>query len=49
MDRPLRNSEAFTGNKSTRIAYVANAPNADMHTIDVSFQALKDIETVRTQ
>ena len=40
--REIRDSPAFAKNKDAKIANVVNVPNADIHTIDVSFQALKD-------
>jgi len=40
--RTIRDSIAFTKNKDPILNYVVNAPNADIHVIDVSFQALKD-------
>jgi NTE family protein len=40
--REIRDSQTVAGPKNTRMAYVANAPDADIHTIEVSFQALKD-------
>ena len=40
--REIRDSTAFSKDKDSKMAYVVNAPNADIYTIDVSFQALKD-------
>jgi NTE family protein len=40
--REIRDSVAFAQNKDSKLAYVVNAPNADIYTIDVSFEALKD-------
>ena len=40
--RTIRDSVAFTKSKDPILNYVMNAPNADIHVIDVSFQALKD-------
>jgi NTE family protein len=40
--REIRDSPAFAKGKDAKMANVVNAPNADIHTIDVSFQALKD-------
>ncbi|MFM0646544.1 patatin-like phospholipase family protein [Paraburkholderia bryophila] len=40
--RELRDSAAFANSKDPMPTYVANAPNADMYVIDVSFGALKD-------
>jgi NTE family protein len=40
--REIRDSPAFAKSSDAKMANVVNAPNADIHTIDVSFQALKD-------
>ena len=40
--REMRDSFAYAKGKDPKLAYVVNAPNADIYTIDVSFQALKD-------
>jgi NTE family protein len=40
--RQIRDSVAFAKGKDPSLAYVVNAPNVDIYTIDVSFQALKD-------
>jgi len=40
--REIRDSVAFAREKDAKLAYVVNAPNADIYTIDVSFEALKD-------
>ena len=40
--RTIRNSVSFTKSKDPVLNYVVNAPNADIHVIDVSFHALKD-------
>src|SRR4029077_7723320 len=40
--RTIRDSVAFPKSKDPILNYVVNAPNADIHVIDVSFQALKD-------
>jgi NTE family protein len=38
--REIRDSTAFARNKDAKLSNVVNAPNADIYTIDVSFQAL---------
>jgi NTE family protein len=40
--REIRDSIAFAKDKDPKLAYLVNAPNADIYTIDVSFEALKD-------
>jgi NTE family protein len=40
--RDTRDSSAFAKGKDPKLAGVENAPNADIYTIEVSFQALKD-------
>jgi NTE family protein len=40
--RDTRDSPAFAKGKDPKMAGVENAPNADIYTIEVSFQALKD-------
>jgi NTE family protein len=40
--RDTRDSPAFTKNKDPKMDGVEKAPNADIYTIEVSFQALKD-------
>jgi NTE family protein len=40
--RTIRDSIAFKKSKDPILNYVTNAPNADIHVIDVSFQKLKD-------
>lgn len=40
--RQIRDSGAFAQSKDPRMGYVVSAPDADIYTIDVSFQALKD-------
>ncbi len=40
--REIRDSAAFARNKDPKLSNVANAPDADIYTIDVSFHALKD-------
>ncbi|WP_144142681.1 patatin-like phospholipase family protein [Paraburkholderia sp. BCC1884] len=40
--RELRDSAGFANSKDPKPNYIANAPNADIYVIDVSFQALKD-------
>ena len=40
--RQIRDSLAFDAAKDPQMAYVVNAPVADIYTIDVSFQAVKD-------
>jgi NTE family protein len=40
--RQIRDSAAFATDKDPAVAYVKNAPNADLYVIDVSFSALKD-------
>jgi NTE family protein len=40
--RTIRDSVAFTMTKDPVLNYVVNAPDADIHVVDVSFQALKD-------
>jgi NTE family protein len=40
--RAIRDSHAFSQDKDPKWAFVENAPNADIYTIEVSFQALKD-------
>jgi NTE family protein len=40
--RDIRDSNAFKEDKDPKLAFVENAPNADIYTIEVSFQALKD-------
>jgi NTE family protein len=40
--RDVRDSVAYTQNKDPKLAFVENAPNADIYTIEVSFQALND-------
>jgi len=40
--RTIRDSVSFTKSKDPVLNYVVNAPDADIHVIDVSFQALKD-------
>jgi len=40
--REIRDSVAFAKDKDSKLAYVVNAPNTDIYTIDVSFEALKD-------
>jgi NTE family protein len=40
--RDTRDSPAFTRNKDPKMVGVEKAPNADIYTIEVSFQALKD-------
>jgi NTE family protein len=40
--RDTRDSPAFAKGKDPNLAGVENAPNADIYTIEVSFQALKD-------
>jgi NTE family protein len=40
--RTIRDSASFTKSKDPVLNYVVNAPHADIHVIDVSFQALKD-------
>jgi NTE family protein len=38
----IRDSASFTKRKDPVLNYVINAPDAEIHVIDVSFQALKD-------
>jgi NTE family protein len=40
--RTIRDSASFTNRKDPVLNYVLNAPDADIHVIDVSFQALHD-------
>jgi NTE family protein len=40
--REVRDSVAYTQDKDPKLAFVENAPNADIYTIEVSFQALND-------
>lgn len=40
--RAIRDSVDFKNHKDPRMAFVANVPDADIYTIEVSFQALKD-------
>ena len=40
--RDIRDSSAFAQNKDPKFAFVDRAPDADIYTIEVSFQALKD-------
>jgi NTE family protein len=40
--RQIRDSGAFDKNRDPQLAYVVNAPDADIYTIDISFQALTD-------
>jgi len=40
--REMRDSTAFEKDKDPKLTNVINAPNADIHVIEVSFQALKD-------
>jgi len=40
--REMRDSVAFAKDKDPKLANVINAPNADIHVIEVLFQALKD-------
>jgi NTE family protein len=40
--RQIRESVAFAKDKDPSLAHVVNVPDADIYTIDVSFQALKD-------
>jgi NTE family protein len=40
--RRMRDSVAFAKDKDPAMAYVVNAPDAEIYVIDVSFQALKD-------
>jgi NTE family protein len=40
--RRIRDSAAFAKDKDPALAYLSNAPNADIYAIEVSFQALKD-------
>ena len=40
--RTIRNSASFANRKDPVLNYVLNAPDADIHVIDVSFQALHD-------
>jgi NTE family protein len=40
--RAVRDSAAFNKNRDPALAWVANAPNADIHTIEVSFRMLTD-------
>jgi len=40
--RQIRDSVAFAKDKDRSLDFVVNAPNADIYTVDVSFQALKD-------
>src|SRR4030095_7567549 len=40
--RQIRDSVAFARDRDPQLAYVVNAPDADIYTIDISFQALKD-------
>jgi NTE family protein len=40
--RAVRDSVAFAKNKDPAMTYIGNAPNAEIHVIDVSFRALKD-------
>ena len=40
--RTIRDSASFTKRKDPVLNYVLNAPDADIHVIDVSFQALHD-------
>ena len=40
--REIRDSATFAKDKESELAYVMNAPNADIYTIDVSFSALED-------
>ena len=39
--REIRNSVAFAKDRDPKMAHVVNAPNGDIYTIEVSFQALK--------
>jgi NTE family protein len=40
--REIRDSAAFAKSRDSKLANVMNAPRADIYTIEVSFQALKD-------
>ncbi|MBV8876821.1 MAG: patatin-like phospholipase family protein [Gammaproteobacteria bacterium] len=40
--RAVRDSVAFDKNRDPQLAWVTNAPNADIHTIEVSFRMLSD-------
>jgi NTE family protein len=40
--RAIRDSVAFVKDKDPAVAYVENAPNADLYVVDVSFAALHD-------
>jgi len=40
--RQIRESVAFTRDRDPSLAHVVNVPDADIYTIDISFQALKD-------
>lgn len=40
--RELRDSARFANGKDPNATYIANAPNADIYVIDVSFRALED-------
>jgi NTE family protein len=40
--RQMRDSVAFAKDRDPQLAYVVNAPDADIYTIDISFQALTD-------
>jgi NTE family protein len=40
--RAIRDSVAFSRSKDPKLAYLVNAPDADIYVIDVSFQALKN-------
>jgi NTE family protein len=40
--RAVRDSVAFNKNRDPALAWIANAPNADIHTIEVSFRMLTD-------
>jgi NTE family protein len=40
--REVRDSVAFAKDRDPKMAYLVNAPSADIHVIEVSFQVLKD-------
>jgi NTE family protein len=40
--RDIRDSNAFTQGKDSKLSFVENAPRADIYTVEVSFQALSD-------
>ena len=40
--RQIRDSIAFATDTDAQMAWVVNTPNADIYTVDVSFEALKD-------